>query len=92
MNLVEKIRARLAPLVPERVEILDESARHAGHEGAKGGGGHFRLLVVSGQFAGKAPVARHRMVNELLRDLMQKEIHALSIRAYTPDEDHGRAR
>jgi BolA protein len=87
MSAMEKIRDRLAPLSPERLEIEDESARHAGHEGAKGGGGHYRLTVVSAQFAGKAPIARHRMINELLGDMMQKEIHAISIKAYTPDEN-----
>ncbi|HUW50403.1 MAG TPA: BolA family protein [Sulfuricella sp.] len=87
MNAIEKIRARLAPLSPERLEIEDESARHAGHEGAKGGGGHYRLTLVSAQFAGKPPIARHRMINELLGDMMQKEIHAISIKAYTPDEN-----
>lgn len=87
MNAIEMIRARLSPLSPERLEIEDESARHAGHEGAKGGGGHYRLTIVSAQFAGKALIARHRMINELLGEMMQKEIHAISIKAYTPDEN-----
>ncbi|MDD5241862.1 MAG: BolA family transcriptional regulator [Sulfuricella sp.] len=87
MSIMEKIRGRLAPLSPERLEIEDESARHAGHEGAKGGGGHYRLTIVSAQFAGKPPIARHRMINELLGEMMQKEIHAISIKAYTPDEN-----
>ncbi|MCE5181003.1 MAG: BolA family transcriptional regulator [Betaproteobacteria bacterium] len=87
MNTIEMIRARLAPLSPERLEIEDESARHAGHEGAKGGGGHYRLAIVSAQFAGKTLISRHRMINELLGNMMQKEIHAISIKAYTPDEN-----
>lgn len=87
MNTPEKIRERLASLSPERLEIEDESARHAGHEGAKGGGGHYRLTIVSVQFADKSLIARHRMINELLGELLQKEIHAISIKAYTPGEN-----
>ena len=87
MNTPEKIRERLAALAPERLEIEDESARHAGHEGAKGGGGHYRLTIVSNQFSGKSLIARHRIINELLAEMMQKEIHAISIKAYTPGEN-----
>lgn len=87
MSTPEKIRERLAPLSPERLEIEDESARHAGHEGAKGGGGHYRLTIVSAQFADKSLIARHRMINELLGEMLKKEIHAISIKAYTPGEN-----
>ena len=87
MNTPEKIRERLAALAPERLEIEDESARHAGHESAKGGGGHYRLTIVSAQFTDKSLIARHRMINELLAEMMQKEIHAISIKAYTPGEN-----
>lgn len=87
MSVMEKIRVRLAPLSPERLEIEDESARHAGHEGAKSGGGHYVLTIASAQFAGKSLIARHRMINELLGDMLHKEIHAISIKAYTPDEN-----
>ena len=87
MNTPEQIRERLAPLSPERLEIEDESARHAGHEGAKGGGGHYRLTIVSAQFIDKSLIARHRMINELLGEMLQKEIHALSIKAYSPGEN-----
>ena len=87
MTTPEMIRSKLAKLNPERLEIEDESARHAGHEGAKGGGGHFRLTIVSTQFAGKTSIARHRMIYDLLGDMMQKEIHAISIKAYTPGEN-----
>ncbi len=86
MNTAEKIRQRLAALNPEHIEILDESAKHAGHEGAKGGGGHYWLTIVSPQFAGVPTLARHRMIYDLLGDMMHKEIHALSIKAYTPGE------
>lgn len=86
MSTEERIRERLKALAPEALEVVDESALHAGHEGAKSGGGHYRLTVVSPRFAGQSVMARHRMIYEALRDLMQKEIHALSIRALAPDE------
>ena len=62
------------------------NALHAGHEGAKGGGGHFSLTIVSPQFAGKNTVARHRMIYAALGAMMQQQIHALAIRAYAPGE------
>ena len=86
MSTVQTIRERLVPLAAEKIEIVDDSAKHAGHEGAKGGGGHYRLLVVSTQFAGKPTLARHRMIYDLLGEMMHKEIHALSIKACAPDE------
>ncbi|TXF10754.1 BolA family protein [Pelomicrobium methylotrophicum] len=86
MTTEERIRQRLAVLAPEVVEVVDESAFHVGHEGAKSGGGHYRLTVISPRFAGKSAMARHRMIYDALRDLMQKDIHALSIRALSPDE------
>lgn len=86
MNTIERMTERLAPLAPAHLQITDDSAQHAGHEGAKGGGGHYQLTIVSEQFAGKPTVARHRMIYERLADMMQKDIHALSIKAATPDE------
>ncbi len=84
---IELIRARLtAALAPERLEIEDDSARHAGHAGARGGGGHFNVLIVSSYFAGLGLLARHRLVYDALADAMQSDIHALSIRAYAPGE------
>ena len=77
---------RLQALAPDNIEILDESGRHVGHEGAKGGGGHYDLLIVSPRFAGRPKVVRHRMVYEALGDLMRKDIHALAIRAFAPNE------
>jgi len=85
VNTVERIEQRLAALAPEHVELQDESSAHAGHAGARGGG-HYRLVVVSRQFSGKPVQARHRMVYSALGDMMRREIHALSIKAYTPDE------
>lgn len=86
VDLASAIRERLAALEPESVELLDESGQHAGHPGAAAGGSHFRLLVVSGRFAGCDPLARHRMVYAALGPLMKREIHALAIRALAPDE------
>lgn len=86
MSVAERIEQRLAELAPESIELEDESAQHAGHEGAKGGGGHFRLTIVSKAFCGKSSQARHRMVYEALAPLMKREIHALAIRAYAPEE------
>jgi BolA protein len=80
------IRARLAVLHPLSVEIVDESALHAGHAGAKGGGGHYRLRIVSARFAGLGTVARHRLIYETLGDLMKRDIHALAIQALSPDQ------
>lgn len=81
------IDARLrAALAPQALELIDDSAAHAGHPGARAGGGHFRVRIVSEAFAGKTALQRHRLVYAALQDLMPKEIHALSIEARTPDE------
>ena len=80
------IKQKLSVLEPEKIEIVDESARHAGHEGAKSGGGHYLLTIVSAKFSGKAPLARHRLVYDALQEMMHKNIHALSVKAYTPEE------
>jgi len=86
MDLSNAIRERLAALEPQSLDLLDESERHAGHEGAKAGGSHFRLTIVSPRFSGKDQITRHRMIYEVLAPLMQREIHALAIQALTPDE------
>jgi BolA protein len=80
------LRARLAVLAPAVVEIVDDSADHVGHAGAQGGAGHFSLLVVSEGFAGLPRLARHQKVMRELADLMPHPIHALSIKALTPEE------
>ncbi len=82
-----EMQRRLAVLVPLRLHIDDESAAHRGHAGAAGGGGHFRLTLVSAAFAGKNTVARHRLVYDALGDMMRGPIHALAINALTPDQD-----
>lgn len=86
MNTPDQIRERLAVLEPLAIDIADDSAQHAGHAGARSGGGHFRMTIVSPLFAGKAVMARHRLVYDALGSLMQREIHALSITAKTPEE------
>lgn len=86
MSLAVLMQEKLAALAPESLEILDESAAHAGHEGARGGGGHYRLVIVSRQFDGKSVQARHRMVYDALGALMKNDIHALAIKAYAPGE------
>jgi len=80
------LRSRLAALAPSVLEIDDDSAAHAGHAGAAGGGGHFSLLIVSEQFAGMTRLARHQRVLDRVADLLPHPIHALSIRALTPEE------
>ena len=86
MNIEELIRERLSRLAPDALEVFDDSHEHAGHAGAKDGGGHYQLVIVSRQFAGKTAVARHRLVYAALSDLMPNRIHALAIRAYAPEE------
>lgn len=79
----ERLRAALAP---QSLEIIDDSAAHAGHAGARDGG-HFTVGVVSTAFAGKTLIQRHRLIYAALADLMRRDIHALSIsKAKTPDE------
>ncbi|MBK8182379.1 MAG: BolA family transcriptional regulator [Candidatus Competibacteraceae bacterium] len=79
----ERLRTALAP---ERLEIVDDSAAHAGHAGAREGG-HFTIRIVTTAFAGKTLIQRHRLIHAAVADLMRREIHALSIqKAQTPDE------
>lgn len=85
MNIEAEIRKRLETLSPSSLNLEDESAQHAGHAGAAGGG-HYRLTIVSSRFSGLNAVARHRLVYETLGDLMQKGIHALALNAFTPEE------
>ncbi len=83
-DIERKIRDALQPL---QLEVVDESHKHAGHAGAReSGGGHFVVTVVSSRFAGKGLLERHRLVYDALGNAMRSEIHALSIRALTPDE------
>lgn len=68
------------------VEVVDQSSLHAGHLGAQDGGGHFQLVVVSERFRGLSRLAAQKAVFEALGELMETEIHALSMRALTPEE------
>jgi len=86
-NRPDMIRERLVrELQPESLDIVDESAKHAGHAGAASGGGHFIVNIVSTAFADKSQIQRHRMVYDAVSDIMHSEIHALSIQASTPGE------
>jgi len=78
-----ELRERLAAV---HVEVIDESHLHAGHAGAREGGGHFRAVVVSMAFEGKALVQRQRLVFDALESAMGSEIHALSMKTLTPAE------
>lgn len=73
-------------LDPQALEVVDDSARHAGHAGARDGRGHFNVRIVSAAFAGMRPLARHRAVYAALGELMTSDIHALGVEALTPEE------
>lgn len=72
-------------LNPQHIEIENQSHLHAGHAGA-GQGGHFSLIIVSEAFANQSRINRHRMVYDALSEYMLNGIHALNIKAQTPDE------
>jgi BolA protein len=83
----ERLESRLrAALQPAELQVIDDSHLHAGHAGAAGGQGHFTVLLVSERFAGQPVVRRHRLVYEAVGDMMQTDIHALSITALAPGE------
>jgi BolA protein len=87
MDRQSQIENRLrAAFTPTKIEVRDDSGLHAGHEGAKSGGGHFTVTIVSQHFSGKSSLQRHQMIYQALGDMLQQEIHALSIRAISPDE------
>lgn len=87
MDRTAILRHRLfEALAPVELEIVDETARHAGHAGAAGGAGHYIVHIVSSAFEGKNLIQRHRLVYEAVGEMMQSEIHALSIEARTPEE------
>ena len=83
-----RIEAKLAEcLKASHAEVLDESHLHAGHEGAKSGGGHFRATLVSTRFEGLSRVAAQRLVYEVIDDEFQSgSIHALAMRTFTPQK------
>ncbi len=71
---------------PDALLVKDQSHLHAGHAGARDGRGHFEVIIISDSFAGKNRIQRHRMIFDAVGELMKTDIHALSIRAYTPAE------
>jgi BolA protein len=86
-DTVERIRSALAVrFAPTALEIGDDSALHAGHAGARSGGGHYRVFIVSEAFEGCSRVLRQRMIHDAVGDLMKHDIHALAIRALTATE------
>lgn len=88
MNRIDKIKYKLAEAFSfEHLEIIDESSAHAGHAGAmQSGGGHFSAVLVSSAFQDKTLVQRHQLVYRALGELMQTDIHAFSMKAFTPSE------
>lgn len=92
MSRIDQMQALLAEYQPTRIEVIDDSHKHAGHEGARSGGGHYTLYIVSTRFAGKPTLARHRMIYSTLGEMMKHDIiHALNITAYTPEELQSKA-
>jgi BolA protein len=87
---MDRIRAALSTLESIELELIDESHKHVGHAGARDGRGHFALRIVSEAFRGNSAIARHRQVYAALGELMQTDIHALSVVALAPGET-GRA-
>jgi BolA family transcriptional regulator, general stress-responsive regulator len=88
MTRAERIRDALqAALAPASVEVVDDSARHAGHSGAQPGGEtHYSVLAVSPKFDGLSRVARHRLVNQVLSHEFGGGLHALSLTLRAPGE------
>lgn len=86
----EAIENRLREaLAAVHVEVVDESHLHAGHAGAKSGGGHYRALIVSERFAGLSRVRAQQLVYGAMGAWMGKEIHALSMQTLTPEAWQG---
>lgn len=87
MSRIEELRSRITgALGADVVEVQDDSAKHRGHAGARGGAGHYAVVVVSGRFAGMGRVDRHRAVYEAVGDMIPTEVHALQVQAFTPEE------
>jgi BolA protein len=82
-RLTQRLQQGLAPV---QLEVIDDSHRHAGHAGAADGRGHFTVLVVSQRFEGLGTLKRHKLVYEVVGDMMTTDIHALSIQALAPGE------
>lgn len=81
----DQLEARLREsLEPTHLEVIDESHLHAGHAGARDGGGHFRAIIVSEKFDGLTRIKAQQLVYASVDDWMGKEIHALSMKTFTP--------
>ncbi len=78
--------ALVSSLEATHVEVVDNSAGHANHLGAEDGGGHFAVVVVSRAFRGLSRIAAQKLVYETLAELMTEDIHALSMRTFTPEQ------
>lgn len=91
-EIAARLHERLASaLAPHLIKLTDVSHRHAGHAGHRPEGEtHFDLLIVAAAFEGQRALVRHRMVNEAVAELLSQRVHALSIRALTPDEARSR--
>ncbi len=89
MRVADKIHQKLtAALAPARLEITDDSHKHAGHAGARPGGeSHFSVEIVSNAFEGQNRVARQRIVYDILKEELEGPVHALALRTLTPAED-----
>src|SRR5229473_4020798 len=87
MSIAATIREKLMiALRPTRLDVINESHVHAGHQSSPGTGeSHFRILVMSPEFAGKSRVDRHRLVNDTLAAELKGQVHALAIQAYAPE-------
>ena len=90
---LERIRKILSErFEPLHLDLVDDSASHAGHAGARAGGGHFIVTLASHRFEGLTLIEQHRMVNAALRAMIGREIHALGLHTFTPGrwrESHG---
>ena len=87
-SVAQRMRAKLeTALAPALLEIADDSAKHAGHAGAREGGeSHFSMAIVSASFAGKSRVDRQRLVHALLADELAGPVHALALKLRAPGE------
>ena len=87
MSRIEELRSRItSALGAAVVEVQDDSAKHRGHAGARGGAGHYTVVVVAERFAAMGRVDRHRAVYDAVGDMIPTQVHALAVRAFTPEE------
>jgi BolA protein len=90
VEIERRLRQRFEPA---HLEIVDDSARHAGHRGAASGGGHYRVTIVAHAFEGASRIDRHRMIHEVLGAMIGREIHAIALVTRAPSEwaENGRS-